>query len=115
MKATESRPWQRWYGLAVWQKLRKLRLASEPLCRMCEAENRSTTATVCDHVTPHRGDWALFADYDNTQSLCASHHNHRKQSEERTGYSKAVGADGYPIDPRHPFNASEVRTALLTH
>jgi len=41
---------------------------------------------------------------DNMQSLCAHCHNSTKQSEERLGYSRGVGPDGYPIDPRHPTN-----------
>lgn len=60
-------------------------------------------ATVADHITPHRGDHTLFFDYENTQSLCDHCHSSAKQSEERIGYSKEIGIDGLPIDPKHPF------------
>ena len=39
-----------------------------------------------DHVKPHRGDWALFIDPANHQSLCKHHHDQktaREQAEER--------------------------------
>ena len=45
-----------------------------------------------------------FWDPDNWQALCKSHHDGAKQSEDRRGYSTAVGADGWPLDPRHPVN-----------
>ena len=72
---------------------------------MCKAEGRITPATVVDHIKPHKGDRALAFDPDNLQGLCKAHHDSAKQSEERRGYSKAVGLDGFPSDQRHPFNA----------
>lgn len=64
-----------------------------------------TAATVADHIRPHRGDPALFFDPTNLQSLCDEYpwrcHSSVKQSEERLGYSKAIGADGWPIDPNY--------------
>ena len=71
---------------------------------MCERQDKVTSAEVVDHIKPHKGDESLFFDFDNTQSLCASHHNSAKQSEERLGYSTEIGLDGYPVDPRHPRN-----------
>jgi 5-methylcytosine-specific restriction enzyme A len=82
-----------------------LHLDAEPLCRMCKAEGRTVAATVADHIVAHKGDATLFWDPSNLQSLCDPHHSGAKQSEERTGYSSAIGIDGWPIDPRHPANA----------
>jgi hypothetical protein len=56
---------------------------------------------VVDHVRPHRGEWALFADFDNTQSLCASHHSASKQRDEHRGFVGGCDANGEPLDP-HP-------------
>ena len=56
-----------------------------------------------DHVMPHKGNVNLFF-VGALQSLCAKCHNSVKQADERRGYSNAFGADGYPIDPRHPAN-----------
>ena len=60
-------------------------------------------ACVVDHVIPHRGDSKLFWQGE-LQSLCATHYNASKQSEEHLGYSKEVGIDGVPVDPKHPAN-----------
>ena len=104
--ANETRPaYHGWYKLAIWHKrLRPQQLAKEPLCKRCLAEGKITAATVVDHIIPHKGDWAGFTDPENLQSLCAHHHNSAKQSIDRTGYSKAVGGDGWPTDPAHPAN-----------
>lgn len=82
-----------WYQLAVWTKvLRPAQLMREPFCRECARlyaadDLRSRTkATVVDHIRPFRGDWALFVDAGNHQSLCKYHHDQktaREQAEER--------------------------------
>jgi 5-methylcytosine-specific restriction protein A len=68
---------------------------------------------VVNHRTPHKGDWSLFIDPANHQSVCKPCHDGPIQSAERTGkatirigYSEATGPDGLPTDPRHPFNAT---------
>ena len=99
-----SQPWRCWYKTPAWHAIRGERLRIEPSCRMCKGEGRRTRATIVDHVKPHRGDRALFFCFGNTQSLCAPHHDRDKQSAERLGYSTAIGADGLPVDPKHPFN-----------
>jgi len=71
---------------------------------MCLEQGIVRVATVCDHRTPHKGDEELFYGAENHQSLCKAHHDGAKQSEESIGFSKAIGADGLPTDPRHPFN-----------
>src|SRR5581483_10226893 len=99
-RSAHASAYRRWYKLAVWLKLRAQRLAQEPLCRMCLKEGRYTPATTVDHIEPHRGSWALFATYHNTQSLCPSHHSSAKQQIEKHGYSNSIGQDGWPIDER---------------
>ena len=61
-----------------WRSARRLYLASHPLCTHClDRENRTTAATVIDHVIPHRGDKRLFWDRSNWQPLCDRHHNEK--------------------------------------
>jgi 5-methylcytosine-specific restriction endonuclease McrA len=67
---------ERGYGYA-WQKRRAAHLAAHPLCVMCQAAGRVTTATVVDHITPHRGDKTLFD--GPVQSLCKPHHDGEKR------------------------------------
>jgi len=79
-----ERPWDSWSRSPIWKSIRRHRLAEEPQCRECAIEGRTVPANHVDHVEPHRGEWSLFMQYDNTQSLCLHHHNaHRYQ--ERSG------------------------------
>jgi 5-methylcytosine-specific restriction protein A len=58
-----------------WQKASKRFLREHPLCVACAAEGRDESATLVDHVKPHRGDYELFWNEKNWQSLCERHHN----------------------------------------
>ena len=91
------------YGLSRWKKLRRAQIAKEPLCRRCEAKGKIVPATIADHVVPHRGDVAQFWS-GALQSLCKRCHDGEKQSEEKLGYSRQIGLDGFPIDDQHPIH-----------
>ena len=71
-----------WYNLPIWTKrLRPDQLLREPFCRECAKQNVRTRATVVDHITPFRGDWALFIDTANHESLCETCHNRKTAKE----------------------------------
>lgn len=75
---------------------------------MCEKAGLVTPATICDHIEPHNGNLEAF--YSGPfQSLCKRHHDAAKQAEERGGYSREVGIDGWPVDDRHPANGGKPR------
>lgn len=93
-----------WYKTAAWLAIRTRRLSEEPLCRMCAALGFTKAATVCDHIKPHRGDRALFFDFENTQSLCKRCHDKTKQAEEARGHVIGCDIKGRPRDPNHPWN-----------
>jgi 5-methylcytosine-specific restriction enzyme A len=97
-------PWRRFYATKAWQGLRQWRLQRDPLCVMCAEQGNVVPASVVDHLRPHQGDWALFIDADNTQSLCVSHHNSSKQREEHAGGAIGCAADGSPRDPGHHWH-----------
>ena len=88
-----SAEYHSWYLLPIWtDTLRPAQLLREPWCRECariylpEDPRSRTQATVVDHIRPFRGDWALFIDPANHQSLCKRHHDQktaREQAEER--------------------------------
>jgi 5-methylcytosine-specific restriction protein A len=103
-RSAEAKQYRRLYGTKQWQDIRERRKAEEPLCRRCLSLGFTVPMEACDHIKPHRGDPVLFFDYNNTQSLCASCHDIDKGHIEAHGFSKAVGADGYPTDPQHPIN-----------
>lgn len=58
-----------------------------------------------NHVRAHKGDPELFYDLDNLETVCQGCHSKWIQKQERTGYHSAIGEDGQPIDPNHPWNA----------
>ena len=79
-----SAAWHSWYSLPIWtQHLRPQQLLREPFCRACAAAGVRTHATVVDHVIPFRGDWTLFTDAENLQSLCKYHHDQKTAQEQR--------------------------------
>jgi 5-methylcytosine-specific restriction enzyme A len=58
-----------------WRHARRLFLKEHPLCIVCLSEGKTSSATVVDHVVPHRGDQARFWAVDNWQGLCRRHHD----------------------------------------
>jgi 5-methylcytosine-specific restriction protein A len=59
-----------------WQVARLAYLRRNPLCILCQREDRLTIATVVDHIIPHRGNAKLFWDSaNNWAALCARCHN----------------------------------------
>ena len=98
--------WHGWYNRANWRKRQQHQLRVQPLCEMCLREGRLTPATCVDHIEPHRGDYTKFR-LGQLQSLCASCHNSTKKIIEHRGYDTAIGADGWPLDRRHPVYACE--------
>ena len=79
----ESAQWHAWYSKPIWRDdLRPAQLMRQPFCCSCLAQGYRTRASVVDHVIPHRGDWRLFVDPDNHQSLCKSCHDRKTASEQ---------------------------------
>jgi 5-methylcytosine-specific restriction enzyme A len=80
--------WAPWYRSPIWKSIRRHRLAEETQCRACAIEGRTVPASHVDHIEPHGGEWSLFMQYENTQSLCLRHHNahrHQERSAKRLG------------------------------
>jgi 5-methylcytosine-specific restriction protein A len=84
------------YSTALWQRLRKLQLATEPTCRYCAEQGRTVLATEVDHVVPWRKGGAVW-DRANLQSLCKPCHDGPKQREERVGERIGCDVNGIPL------------------
>lgn len=96
--------WHHLYKTAAWKWLRLAQLRKEPMCAYCLAVGKTTSANVCDHKTPHKGDLVLFHDPNNLQSLCKPCHDGAKATLERSGVLRGCRADGFPLSPGHHWN-----------
>jgi len=72
----------RGYGYQ-WQRIRRLVLAGEPLCRSCDRRGIVRSAAVVDHIVPKSEGGT--DDTDNLQPLCLACHNEKTQAEARRG------------------------------
>jgi 5-methylcytosine-specific restriction protein A len=79
-----NQAWRKWYNTRRWQKLRWTALVRDAFtCQMCGRLEGDTSQLVADHWMPHKGDEALFWDFDNLKTLCKSpcHDKHKQRIE----------------------------------
>ena len=95
---------------AAWRRLRRHILTRDgfkcqwPGCGVLLRNGRTHPhAAVIDHKIRAEIRPDIAFDPDNLWALCKHHHDSAKQSEERRGYSTAIGPDGWPVDASHPF------------
>jgi len=70
------------YNTPIWtQELRPAQLLREPFCRECARHGLRVRASVVDHVIPHKGNWQMFIDPKNHQSLCKRCHDAKTMRE----------------------------------
>jgi 5-methylcytosine-specific restriction protein A len=105
-KRRQAQPWRKWYFTKAWKLRRLHQLSRVPWCEPCKRLGKSRPATVANHKTPHRGDRALFF-RGELESACKQCHDQAIQREEIEGFSREISAEGWPTDPKHPFNRSE--------
>ena len=89
----------RLYDSKLWHVLRREQLSRAPLCAYCEALGLTVAASIVDHITPHKGDIALFSNPLNLQSLCKHCHDSHKQRLEKSGKVSGCSVYGEPIKP----------------
>ena len=97
---TARKPWQhrqsataRGYG-REHRRLRKILLATEPLCRECRKKDRYTAATICDHVKPlSQGGQTMM---ENLQPLCRECSDKKTLADQGKRYRPRISADGWP-------------------
>ena len=101
----------KFYTSRPWRRVRRLKLAMQPLCEVCLSIGLVVPASHVDHIVAiHDGGEPL--DLDNLQSLCASCHSRKTASRDRgfgnkPGKERIPGCDpktGKPLDPRHWWN-----------
>jgi len=67
---------------ANWRKASKSFLRAYPMCERHLDRDQWVPASVVDHVIPHKGDYELFWDEENWQSLCKRCHDHKTATED---------------------------------
>jgi 5-methylcytosine-specific restriction protein A len=96
-----------WMKQKRWQAMRANQLARAPRCQCPHHKGRpdAPLAEVVDHIKPHRGDFQLFIDPTNVQSMAKVCHDQFKQSQEKGGAGFWAGCDasGQPLDSSHPW------------
>ena len=92
------------YGTQWWRKPAQLQLKKYPLCAICLRKGQIVPAQIANHIVPHKENETAFW-FGALQSLCATCHSSTKAEEERFGFSREIGVDGWPIDQRHPIYA----------
>lgn len=72
-EARRRDPIQRFYGSGKWKRLRKRKLAADPLCEPCQREQRVIAATTVHHIKEIRDGGDPMA-WDNLESSCRTCH-----------------------------------------
>jgi 5-methylcytosine-specific restriction protein A len=100
-----SHPDQKFLQSRLWRDhIRPKHLRDNPLCEGCGEAGLKVPADQVDHIVVPNGDPALQRAPGNLQSLCASCHSQKTHGHKGHGrqFLTDIGADRYPIDPRHP-------------
>lgn len=81
-RSAEAESWRWMYFTDEWRKdLRPTQLMREPFCRECARAGRRVRATDVDHIVDHKGDWTVFCNRSNLESLCHSCHSRKTARE----------------------------------
>ncbi len=98
----------RFYDLRAWRKVRRMKLAANPLCEWCLRGGRLVTAEHVDHIVPISHGGAPL-DLQNMQSLCPSCHSAKTSRDQGNTDKPIKGCDvhGVPLDPNHPWNRED--------
>ena len=63
------------YDSKEWKRLRKLKLATNPLCEVCEREGRTTIATIVHHKEEIRKGGDYLPTLEELESVCLPCHS----------------------------------------
>ena len=92
-----------WYSLQRWRTRTKHQLRIEPLCALVSRPVEITPGDDRGSSPPPRPPPERVHAGVELRSLCKACHDGLSGFVHK-GYSSAIGVDGYPIDPAHPFN-----------
>lgn len=93
------------YNTRTWQRLRKAKLASDPLCYACGLRGRAVAAVAVDHVKAIKAGGHPFPALNGLMSLCERCHNEKTSAVDHPDRMssgrrfKGFDMQGNPIDP----------------
>lgn len=112
--SSEAKDYRRWYGLKAWRDARHVHLSRQPLCERCLQSETVAEAEVVNHRIPHKGNWPLFIDPENHESVCAPHHDGLIQREEKRGRMRRRWPSARPGSPLEPMTEGVEREVRPT-
>jgi len=80
-KKRDKSPGRQWLHSTRWRKASNLHKVKYPLCVECKRHGKITPVYVTDHIIPHNGNYELFWDQSNWQSLCNFCHEEKHKGE----------------------------------
>lgn len=106
------------YNTKQWARLRHAHLSLSPLCIGCKGMGRLTPANTVDHVHAISEGGPAFPGHDGLASYCPGCHSAKTARGAEAGAIKSTkprkgcNADGSPLDPDHPWHASNAGKSL---
>jgi len=92
------------YNTAAWQKLRRAKLSSQPLCEVCIRREIVEPADTVDHIVAIEKGGEPFPPLEGLMSMCAACHNIKTNAVDHpaaSGFRRALkgfDVDGNPLD-----------------
>lgn len=94
------------YTTAAWRRLRAAKLATKPVCEVCEMRGRTVLADAVDHIIAIAKGGPAFPPLTGLMSMCLSCHSYKTNHEDRPDRAGKLGSafkgcavDGGPISP----------------
>ncbi|TVM16690.1 HNH endonuclease [Oceanidesulfovibrio indonesiensis] len=94
------------YNTTRWKRLRAQQLREQPLCIHCKALGRLVPAHHVDHIQAINAGGEPF-DMGNLQSLCASCHSVKTNSDMHGKPLKGCDVNGNPLDAGHWWSSKD--------
>jgi 5-methylcytosine-specific restriction protein A len=89
---------------AIAKQCVAIALREQMVCHQCHIRLREGDAIDIDHIVPIREDPSRRFDPTNMRPMHHRCHSQHTQGVKPLGYSTRCGADGYPVDSKHPAN-----------
>ena len=87
---------QRFYQSALWRRVRRVKLAKDPLCELCLEAGLIHKTEIVHHIVPIK-DGGAPLDLDNLRSACKSHHGQAEAQSRGGGGDKNLESQAFSV------------------